>query len=333
VAQKHKFVLPVMLVVASIGFFALMATQNSGIVDRASTLSSVSSQPSVQGRIQQNWAGAMQMIRERPLTGWGAGQFPVYQLYFTQSGNHVADGIPTATRVSLSEQAHNFYLQTAAELGLPGLLLMLGVLGSFLVAGLHRVDKMDSGIRQSLLMGSMAAVVAFAVDAVGSPSWQFGQVSMFLWLMLGVGVSCIRPRVKAEEAELVLAPSPRMTRPFAVALAGVALLAMLSTYNHAGAVNRYERKCQDVCEVLEKDCYREAQSDFSACQRKANCANKQKAEERNCPRSGRARSACLAKAKRNRTACERPCLTLREQARSQCANSKKLCNRTCIQKL
>jgi O-antigen ligase len=329
-ARKHKFVQPLMLAVVALGFVFLMGTQNRGILERANTLTKYSYDASIQGRIQNNWAGAMQMVKERPLTGWGAGLFPVYQLYYTQQGNLVAPNFKTATRVSLSEQAHNFYLQTAAELGLPGLLLMVGVLGSFLLAGLHRVGKMDAGIRRSMLMGSIAAVVAFAVDAVSSPSWQFGEMSMFLWLMLGVGVSCIRPRDKAEHTETVIAPSPLLIRPMALVTASLALMAVLSTFNVAGAITRYERQCREVCRSQENNCSRQAQINRTSCLRVNNCAAKQRAEEQACPPSGRARTQCLARARRNRQACERPCSTAFQRAKQQCARQKQVCQRSCI---
>jgi Na+/phosphate symporter len=101
---------------------------------------------------------------------------------------------------------------------------------------------MDAGIRRSLLMASMAGVAAFAVDAISSPSWQAGQVSIFFWLMLGVGVSCLRPRLRhAEESAPVLSVAPRVLRPVAVVAAVLALMmvvlptsgvAVAATYNH-----------------------------------------------------------------------------------------------------
>jgi O-antigen ligase len=188
--QKHKLVLPLMLTIISVGFFLAMAAQNSSIVERAGTLSNVSQVESFQ--IRENvWRGALAMIKARPLTGWGIGQYPIEQLPYTGSGTVIREG---GVPVSLAENAHNFYLQTAAELGILGLLLLLAVLVSFLVTAIRRVPLMDMGVRRTLLMGSIAAVVAFAVDALASPSWQFGQVSMFLWLVLGIGVSCLRPR-------------------------------------------------------------------------------------------------------------------------------------------
>jgi O-antigen ligase len=303
-AQKHKMVLPVMLVVVSVGFFGLMATQNSGIVERASTLSDPASSASVQERVAHNWAGALQMVKDRPLTGWGVGQFPVYQLRYTHRGEVVTDG---QYRGSLAEQAHNFYLQTAAELGLPGLLLILGVLGSFLLAGLHRVDKMDTGIRHTLLMGSMAAIVAFAVDAVGSPSWQYGQVSMFLWLMLGVGVSCIRPKVKAEEVEPVLAPSPRLTRSLSPVVACLALMALVPTFGFAATASVYNKNCHTNCDDASEQCHRSAVNDRRDCG-----INK-----------------CQKLSGKKKQACQKQCDQKFAQFSKFCLNTKKQCDRRC----
>ena len=69
-------------------------------------------------------------------------------------------------------------------------------------------------------MGALGATVAFALDAISSPSWQYGQTSMFLWLIMGVGTSCLRPRAKREVAAEVHVASRGFTllsRPMAVA--------------------------------------------------------------------------------------------------------------------
>jgi O-antigen ligase len=230
-AQKHKLVVPVVLAVVTVGFVGLAAMQNSNLVERASSFSNLSHDLSFQERHQQWWAGAVEMVKARPLTGWGIGQFPMFQNKFTGMGEAFG-----GHSISLAEQAHNFYLQTAAELGLPGLLLVLAVLGSFLVTGSRRVTSMDAGIRRSLLIGSIAATVAFMVDAASSPAWQFGQVSMFLWLAMGIGVACMRPRPKRQMNDEVVYHQPailgRVARPaFAVLAALVMATLVLPTTN------------------------------------------------------------------------------------------------------
>ncbi len=222
VVSRPEAVLPVMLVVVAVGFFLLVWPQTSHILSRATSLEHADSINTWQSR-RHTWQGAMQMVRARPLTGWGVGQYAVQQKRFTGDGMSLAS-IGGAS--SLGEQAHNWYLQTTAEMGIFGLLLMVGALLAFLVGGIRRAKQMDAGIRRSLLLGSMAGIVAFAVDAAGSPSWQCGQISMFLWLNLGLGTACMRPLPrKREEAVLVTAPALRLGRPIAVfATLGAVLL-------------------------------------------------------------------------------------------------------------
>jgi O-antigen ligase len=239
-AQKHKMVLPVMLAVVTLGFFAGLKMQNSAIFDRASTLSKVSTDMSFQGRVNKEWHGAIKMIQARPLTGWGVGQYPVYQHNFTGVGRSTTAIGSFSTRSSMAEQAHNFYLQTGAELGLPGLVLFLTVLGAFLFSAVRRVGTMDPGVRRSLLMGSIGAVAAFSFDAISSPSWQYGQVSMFFWLILGAGVGCLRSRAKQEEEAVVVAVSPSLARPVALGVATLLfVMALLPTAPKATAKTKY----------------------------------------------------------------------------------------------
>jgi len=194
-AQKHKLVLPGVMALIAVSFVLLIGLQNTNVVSRAGTLSNVSEVGSWQAR-QQHWQGALESIKQHPLFGLGIGQYPLTHSGYLNDGVALTTNGLSGAQATLADLAHNFYLQTAAELGLPGLVLMVAVLVTFMIAGVQRVRWMDAGIRRSLLMASMAGITAFAVDAVSNPSWQLGQVSMFLWLMLGIGVSCLRPRVR-----------------------------------------------------------------------------------------------------------------------------------------
>ncbi|MCW3098727.1 MAG: rane protein [Chthonomonadaceae bacterium] len=229
--RKHELIMPLMMLVVSVGFFLLISPNTSGFVQRATTLGNTSAEQGWQYR-QQAWHGAEQMIKERPLTGFGLGQYARYQSQYTHSGvamTMVPNG--GSIRPSLWEQAHNTYLQTAAELGIPGLLLFIAVLSAFLGMGLQRVIGMDNGIRRTLLLGSIGSIVAFAFDGFGSPAWQFGQVSMFFWLILGIGTGCMRPRSKyrtRSEEEAVPTTKARLSR-YGGILAALGLAAFLPT--------------------------------------------------------------------------------------------------------
>jgi hypothetical protein len=115
------------------------------------------------------------------------------------------------------------------------MMLFASILVTFWVLGIYRALHMDVGIRRSMLVGSLGATVAFAVDAFASPSWQLGQITMFLWLSLGVGMSCLRMRNRAEELEEAEAPTvpTRFSRPAAV-FGALALGLLLPTVVFAG---------------------------------------------------------------------------------------------------
>ena len=237
-ARKDQFVLPALLAVLAVGFVFTMHAQNDSMAQRASTLSQLSTDASWQSRAGDSWQGALKMIEQRPLTGWGAGLFPFYQHQFTNVGTTI-DPSGTGVRISLAEQAHNFYLQTTAELGLIGMGLMLAVLFCFWSAAWRRIPTMEAGIRRTLLMAATAASVGFAFDAVGSPSWQYAQNSMFLWLILGVGTSCLRPRLRhdaaaeAEAAQMMTRRASWVGRPVAVGLFLVMTTLLPTAYSSA----------------------------------------------------------------------------------------------------
>ncbi|HLJ57300.1 MAG TPA: O-antigen ligase family protein [Chthonomonadaceae bacterium] len=273
-AHKHKLALPLMLILATAGFLFMVSRENRSIAERAATLTDVAHDGSWKGRQQLHWRGALAMIAARPVTGWGIGLFPVYQNSFTGQGIELSErAVMQQRRASLAEQAHDFYLQTAAELGLPGLLLMVAIPAGFLAAALRRVGKMHRGLRRTLLLGSMAAIMAFAVDALGSPSWQYGQIAMFFWLLLGLGVNCMQPHAgqgqPALESDPAIRPEPsdpigklpngpptvvlranapasglaflsRLTRPFGVGTAGLMLaMAILTSAGVSADSGRY----------------------------------------------------------------------------------------------
>jgi O-antigen ligase len=100
-ARKHQMVLPGMLAVATLGFVLLMSFQNRDVASRASTLTSLATDASWQGRLQSHWAGAWQMVQERPITGLGRRAVPAVPETVHASGGDIAPG-GLGTRVSLT---------------------------------------------------------------------------------------------------------------------------------------------------------------------------------------------------------------------------------------
>ena len=132
---------------------------------------------------------AIELYRKKPLVGLGPGSFAALQFQYTQEGRPYE--IVVQRGPALSEMAHSFWWKTAAENGLFGLACAIGLFVSFLVAGMVRLRTLNTGVRRHLLQASLAGTVGFLADSFSNPCWEFPQISIFLWLTLGMGAACI----------------------------------------------------------------------------------------------------------------------------------------------
>lgn len=148
-----------------------------------------------------SWRGTYAMLQARPLTGWGIGSYPVLRGRFVSVAR--APDLVLAQGPTLSDQAHDSYLQLGAELGWPGLACWLGALLAFFVTSFQALRRGEGNVRHYVLMGGLAAVVGQTVDALANPAWQYGEVSLFLWVVIGLTAAA---RTEEEpEGELVAA--------------------------------------------------------------------------------------------------------------------------------
>jgi O-antigen ligase len=122
------------------------------------------------------WHAAWQVVKRHPLAGSGAGTF---DLAWAAYGDF--------TRWGGALDAHSLYLETFAELGIVGLVLVLGVLAP-VVVGL-RAERLPLGTTAALAGG-----VAYLVHAGLDWDWEFPAVT-------AVGIACLA------------AASPATTRP------------------------------------------------------------------------------------------------------------------------
>ena len=104
------------------------------------------------------WRTAWRDVEAHPVVGSGAGTFEGFWLQHRTSGGKVRD-------------AHSLYLETLAELGPPGLLLLIVVLGLPIVAGIR-------ARRRRLVPLALAAYVAFLVHAGVDWDWEVPAVTV-----------------------------------------------------------------------------------------------------------------------------------------------------------
>jgi O-antigen ligase len=142
------------------------------------------------GTRQKFWHAARELYKQKPVFGVGLGMYPLMQSEYSGVGRP-ADAV-LQTRPGLSEMAHNLWLRIAAEQGTLGVVTFSGVLLSFLVLGMRTLRDLAPSVRRSLLLASMGGIVGFSVDNFSNPAWEFPQIALYFWVLLGVGMACIR---------------------------------------------------------------------------------------------------------------------------------------------
>jgi putative inorganic carbon (HCO3(-)) transporter len=118
------------------------------------------------------WVGTAEMIRERPLLGYGPGTFE--------------HAYPQHAIVGFTRMAHQTPLQIAAEAGVPALLLALAAVAMIarrLIAGLR-----SGGMRALECAAGLAALAAVGVHNLADYTWYVPAVGMSLTAILGLAL-------------------------------------------------------------------------------------------------------------------------------------------------
>ena len=119
------------------------------------------------------WTNAVHVLEEYPVTGCGVGSyFRISTYYQTEEERERIGTSRSMHQRGNRTNAHNYYLQLGAELGLSGLCLWLGILGLVFWAGLRGAHKGSLGDRerQALLLGLTALLLTGLTDHSLRPS-------------------------------------------------------------------------------------------------------------------------------------------------------------------
>jgi hypothetical protein len=199
----------------------------------------------------QFWGQAIAGFESNPAIGIGAGN---YEMWWNL--HHTIDVITV--------DAHSLYLQTLAELGILGLLLLLGFLGTALFAGWRAVARLsDPGEGGDAMPVALALLIAGLTSAVFDWTWQlpaaFAPVIVMAALLTGPasepapaaaarGVTQLRPRWRVRGGQYGLGIATLVCAWVAVLVAGDQLVAsiQLDSSRRALANGDVESAAQDA---------------------------------------------------------------------------------------
>ncbi|MBN1587224.1 MAG: O-antigen ligase family protein [Candidatus Omnitrophica bacterium] len=118
------------------------------------------------------WSASVAMIRDSPWTGQGLGVFMARVQDFLPPGDHYIS------------YAHNCYLQTAAEIGLAGLILFSVLLAWVLVQSL-RLCLRQGRAPAPAEAGILSGVLAFCLHSATDTNLYSLSLAMLFWILLG----------------------------------------------------------------------------------------------------------------------------------------------------
>jgi O-antigen ligase len=160
--------------VAAFAYYSYVASPESRA--RISTLESGSGRTDL-------WTVAWRMVEAEPVAGIGAGNFPTSSVHYLLEPGFVARG---DLFISKPKVVHNTYLETWAELGLVGLVLLVFILafGLYAAGKAIRAFGRQGDVHMELISRAVfvALTAVFAADFFGSR-----QYNKELWLLLALG--------------------------------------------------------------------------------------------------------------------------------------------------
>jgi tetratricopeptide (TPR) repeat protein len=157
----------------------------------------------------QIWEAALAAVAARPIFGWGADTFRLLFPMFKP-----AEYVKAAGYLSVADNVHNYPLQLASGIGIPGALLFYGIITVALVIAARQVFARSTGASRLLMAGFWAAVAGYVVHLMFGLSVTGSTIMM--WLSMGVLLS---------PASTVRDVKPPSWRGVAIAAVTVLLLA------------------------------------------------------------------------------------------------------------
>ncbi len=123
------------------------------------------------------WKEAIHIIHDYPW--WGSGLNT-----YSQMGARY--------KISWGGYPHNSYLQMTAELGVLGLGTFLWMIAALYFFVLKAIKIMPKGLLRAMIIGMLASLTAYLIQSFFDTTFYSVQLSVLMWLMMGVMVSIVR---------------------------------------------------------------------------------------------------------------------------------------------
>jgi O-antigen ligase len=131
------------------------------------------------------WTATIEMIKQRPIIGWGAGSF---QLVFP---SYRSPDFKRHHLTNNTDHAHNEYLEISATIGVVGVLIACIAMVYFVLPvgkKLRRGSKPDDTRLRTMMIGCVAGIFGALIHAVTSVSLRWIDPSVTLFILLAIAL-------------------------------------------------------------------------------------------------------------------------------------------------
>jgi len=215
---RFEVILACALVVSVAAFAVASLNQQGADSNAAARVGDIGTDRNSAARLS-TWRAAGEAIAERPIVGWGPDTFQLaFEAHRTQAFSEIVD--PSVSMTT----AHNWVLQTAVEVGVVGLALLVGFLSVVAVVSARWVRRGPPGQLKArlTLAGVWAACTGFLVTSLLTPGSPPSR--LLFWCLLAVLLSPQASRVDASHRVTLRVAS---AAALALGVVGVVLAAVV----------------------------------------------------------------------------------------------------------
>lgn len=180
-----------MVVVLVIGFVALVGfryQQTRDISDAVQVYQTISYEQFISSFSQRAFfsQSAVEIFLDNPFIGTGLNTYQsAYPQYFH-------------TVLEQPRYAHNYYLQTAAELGIFGLVALAGFIYFLFRRAVRAIRSEENILRKDILLALTLSLAGSAIHSLFDFGWQFPGVFILFWVEVGLLLALTRSHYSTE---------------------------------------------------------------------------------------------------------------------------------------
>ncbi len=185
---KIRFRTLVITFVSLVGFFLVFQTQivmylernseesSANFMEHISSMSNITTDASNMERINR-WSCAIRMFKEKPVFGYGPGTYMFQYAPFQLK----KDRTIISTNAGDGGNAHSEYLGPLAEQGLPGMLMLLVLIGVVIYSAIKTYSRATDQRQKMLIMGALTGLLTYYLHGLANNFLDTDKASVPFW--------------------------------------------------------------------------------------------------------------------------------------------------------